>query len=83
MSWKCVKGLAILRHERREQVNSIIMEHFKNIIFHNFEPVNKQHVYQSSITKVQNNYLLQISRRCLWISQNRIKTVGEKEGGIQ
>jgi hypothetical protein len=41
------RGLEILHHVRREQVNTIVMKHFMSILFHKYGPVKKQHTYQS------------------------------------
>ena len=38
-----LKGLDILHKGRRGQVNTIVMEYFKIILFHKFEPAKKQH----------------------------------------
>ena len=38
-----LKGLHILYQERRKQVNTLVMEHFYNILLHKSGPVNKQH----------------------------------------
>ena len=42
-----LKGLENLHQERRGQVKTIVMEHFKDIIFHRCGPTNKQHTNQS------------------------------------
>ena len=41
------KGLEILHPEKREQLNTEVMEHFNSIIFDKSEPANKQHTYQT------------------------------------
>ena len=41
------KRLEILHQERRGQVNTIVMEHFNNILFYKSEPSNKQYTYRS------------------------------------
>ena len=41
-----LKGLEILQ-EILEQVNTIVMEHFRSILFHKSGHGNKQHTYQS------------------------------------
>jgi hypothetical protein len=40
-----LKELEMLHQERRGQVNTIVMEHFNNILFHKFGPAIKQHTY--------------------------------------
>ena len=40
-----LKGLEILHQDRRRQVNTKVMQHFKSILF-KFRPANKQHTYQ-------------------------------------
>ena len=42
-----LKGLGILHQERRGQVKTIVMEHFKGIFFHKSGPANKQHTNHS------------------------------------
>ena len=42
-----LNGLEILHQVRRGQVNTIMMEHFKNILFQESGPADKQHTYQS------------------------------------
>jgi hypothetical protein len=42
-----LKGFEILHQERREQVNTILMEHFNSIVFHMARHVNNQHTYKS------------------------------------
>ena len=44
-----LKGLEILHQSIRGQVKSIVMEHFKTILFHKSGPANRQHTYKSSI----------------------------------
>ena len=39
--------LEILHQERRGQVNSIAMEHFKSDLFHKFGPTNQHYTCQS------------------------------------
>ena len=41
-----LKGLEILRQERRGHVNTIMMEQFNSIRIHKSKPANKQHTYQ-------------------------------------
>jgi hypothetical protein len=43
-----LKVLEILYQERRGQVNTLVMEQFNSILFHNSGSVNKQHTYQSN-----------------------------------
>ena len=43
------EGLEILHQEGRGQVNIIVMEHFKSILFHNSGPANMQYNYQLGI----------------------------------
>ena len=40
-----LKGLEILLQERREQVDTIVMEHFNNIVSLKPGPAIKQHTY--------------------------------------
>ena len=51
-----LKGLEILHQKRRGQVNTILIEHFKSILFHKFRPTNKLHTYQlsSKASKINN-----------------------------
>jgi hypothetical protein len=42
-----VEALQILRQKRREQVKTIVLEHFNSILFHKSGPANKQHTNQS------------------------------------
>jgi len=42
-----LKELEILHQERREQVKTIVMEHFNGILFHKSGPANKQHTKRS------------------------------------
>ena len=42
-----LKGLEIVHHEIKVQVNTIPMAHFKSILFHKSGPGNKQCTYQS------------------------------------
>ena len=42
-----LKRLEILHQERREQVKTIVMEHFNGILFHKYGPTNKQNTNQS------------------------------------
>ena len=42
-----LKGLEILHQERRGQVKTIVMKHFKDILLHKSGPANKQHINQS------------------------------------
>ena len=42
-----LKELEILHQERREQVNFILIEHFKSTLFHKPRLACKQHTYQS------------------------------------
>ena len=47
-----LKGLEILHQEGRVQVNTMVMEHFNNILFHEFGSVYQsiiQSIYQSGI----------------------------------
>jgi hypothetical protein len=41
------KRLVILHQERREQLKTMVMEHFNGILFHKSGPANKQHTNQS------------------------------------
>jgi hypothetical protein len=45
-----LKELDILHQERREQMNTTVMEHFNSILFHKSRSANTQHTYQSIIT---------------------------------
>ena len=40
-----LKKLKILHQERRGEVNTIVMEHFKSILFDKSGPANKQHAF--------------------------------------
>ena len=42
-----LKEFEILHQEKRGQVKTIVMEHFKNILFHTFRPDNQHHTYVS------------------------------------
>ena len=42
-----LKGLEILHQEKREQMDTIVMEHFKSFLFHNSGTTNKQNTYKS------------------------------------
>ena len=42
-----LKELKILHHEKKGHVNTIVMQHFNKITFHESGPANKQHTYQS------------------------------------
>ena len=42
-----LKRLVILHQERTGQVSTIVMEHFKSILFHKSGSGNKQHTYES------------------------------------
>ena len=44
-----LKGLEILRLERRGQVKTLVIENFNGILFHKSGPANKQHTNESSI----------------------------------
>jgi len=41
-----LKEFEISHQQRREQVNTIVIEHFNSIFFHKSGPANKQHIYQ-------------------------------------
>jgi hypothetical protein len=41
-----MEGIEISHQKRRGQVNTIMMEHFKSILFHEYGIFNKQHTYQ-------------------------------------
>jgi len=58
-----LKRLKIVHQERREQVKSIVMEHFNGILFHKSRPANKQHTNQPTNlveTNQRNSYLLRL-----------------------
>jgi hypothetical protein len=42
-----LKGLELLHQERREQMKTLVMEHFNGILFHKSGTANKQHTNQS------------------------------------
>ena len=51
-----LKGLEILHQERRGQMKTMVMEHFKGILFYKSGPANKQHINQYN-QKTQGNIL--------------------------
>jgi hypothetical protein len=56
------KPLDSLDQERRERVNTIVMEQFNRIIFQNFGPANKQHAYQSINQSINQSIKQSITR---------------------
>jgi hypothetical protein len=57
-----LKGHGILHQERRGQMNTIVMEHFRK-----FRPAYKQHNYQSINQSIRNDAdLLVKARSVLW-----------------
>jgi hypothetical protein len=56
------KGLQVLDEKRREEMNTIVMEHFKRILFYKSEHANKQHTYQSI-----NQSINQSTNHRIWI----------------
>ena len=44
-----LKGFEILYEERRGEVDTIVTEHFNDILFQKSEPANKQHTNQSKL----------------------------------
>ena len=46
-----LNDLEILHKERKRQVNTMVMQYLKSILFHESEPANEQHTYQSITSK--------------------------------
>ena len=63
-----LKGLKILYQDRREQVDTIVMDQFKSILFNKPGPANKQHIYQSIIRDAVLSALSWMPRPSSWLS---------------